>query len=86
MQEEIKEIRTVRITSKGQISIPSAVRARAGFEEGAKINIVAYDDRVELRPMKREKISEAMIAMLASEKTFAKNWLSKEDEEAWKDL
>ncbi|MEK6844419.1 MAG: AbrB/MazE/SpoVT family DNA-binding domain-containing protein [Nanoarchaeota archaeon] len=86
MQEEIKEIRTVRITSKGQISIPSAVRAKAGFEEGAKINIVAYDDRVELRPMKKEKITDAMMAMLASEKVLAKNWLSKEDEEAWKDL
>jgi len=86
MQEEIREIRTVKITRKGQVSIPSAVRARAGFEEGAKINVVAYDDRIELRPMKKEKLSEAMIAMLASEKAFAKNWLSKEDEEAWKDL
>ena len=86
MQEEIREIRTVKITRKGQVSIPSAVRARAGFEEGAKINIVAYDDRVELRPMKKEKLSDAMLAMLASEKAFAKNWLSKEDEEAWKDL
>ncbi len=86
MQEEIKDIRTVKITSKGQISIPSAVRARAGFEEGAKVNVISYDDRVELRPMKKEKISEAMMAMLASEKAFAKNWLSKEDEEAWKDL
>ncbi len=86
MQEEIRDIRTVKITSKGQISIPSAVRARAGFEEGAKVNVISYDDRVELRPMKKEKISEAMMAMLASEKAFAKNWLSKEDEEAWKDL
>ena len=86
MQEEIKEIRTVRITSKGQISIPSVVRARAGFEEGAKINVVAYDNRVELRPMKKEKMSDAMMAMLASEQVLAKNWLSKEDEEAWKDL
>jgi AbrB family looped-hinge helix DNA binding protein len=86
MQEEIREIRTVKITRKGQVSIPSAVRARAGFEEGAKINVVAYDDRVELRPMKKEKLSEAMMVMLASEKAFAKNWLSKEDEEAWKDL
>jgi len=86
MQEEIREIRTVKITRKGQISIPSAVRARAGFEEGAKVNVIAYDDRVELRPMKKEKLSDAMVAMLASEKAFAKNWLSKEDEEAWKDL
>ncbi len=86
MQEEIKEIRTVKITSKGQISIPSAVRARAGFKEGTKISVVAYDDRVELRPMKKEKISDAMMAMLVSERVLAKNWLSKEDEEAWKDL
>jgi len=86
MQEEIREIRTVKITRKGQISIPSAVRARAGFEEGAKVNVIAYDDRVELRPMKKEKLTDGMMAMLASEKAFAKNWLSKEDEEAWKDL
>jgi len=86
MQEEIKDIRTVKITSKGQISIPSVVRARAGFEEGAKVNVISYDDRVELRPMKKEKLSDAVMAMLASEKAFAKNWLSKEDEEAWKDL
>ena len=86
MQEEIKDIRTVKITSKGQISIPSVVIARAGFEEGAKVNVISYDDRVELRPMKKEKLSDAMMAMLASEKAFAKNWLSKEDEEAWKDL
>jgi len=86
MQEEIKEIRTVRITSKGQISIPSIVRAKSGFKEGARINVVAYEDRVELRLMEKEKMSDAMMAMLASEKVLAKNWLSKEDEEAWKDL
>ena len=86
MQEEIKEIRTVRITRKGQISIPAAVRAGAGFKEGAQINIIAYNNRVELRPMKEYKSSDAMLAMLASEKALAKNWLSKEDEEAWKDL
>lgn len=86
MQEEIKEIRTVRITSKGQISIPSAVRARAGFEEGAKVNVIAYGDRVELRPMKKEKISEAMMGYIMSEEALAKNWDTPEEDEAWKDL
>ena len=86
MQEEIKEIRTVRITSKGQISIPSAVRARAGFEEGAKVSVVAYDDRVELRPMKKEKISEAMMCYIMSEETLATNWDTPEEDEVWKDL
>jgi len=86
MQEEIREIRTVKITRKGQISIPSAVRARAGFEEGAKVNVISYDDRVELRPMKKNKISEAMMGYIMSEEALAKNWDTPEEDEAWKDL
>lgn len=86
MQEEIKEIRTVKITRKGQISIPSAVRARVGFEEGAKISVVAYNDRVELRPLKKEKISDAMIAAIMSEDVLAEAWDTPEEDEAWKDL
>ena len=86
MQEEIKEIRTVRITSKGQISIPSAVRTRAGFEEGAKINVIAYDDRVELRPMKKEKLSDAMMCAIMSEEALTEAWDTPEEDEAWKDL
>jgi len=86
MQEEIRDIRTVKITSKGQISIPSAVRARAGFEEGAKVNVISYEDRVELRPMKKEKPSEALMCYILSEEALAKNWDTPEEDEAWKDL
>ena len=31
-------------------------------------------------------MSDAMFATIISEKALAKSWLSKEDEEAWKDL
>ena len=86
MQEEIREIRTVKITQKGQISIPSAVRSRAGFEEGAKVNVIAYDDRVELRPMKNKKLSEAMMCYIMSEAAWTKNWDTPEEDEAWKNL
>jgi len=86
MNEEIKDIRTVMITEKGQICIPNIARNLAGFKEGTKISIIVYTDRVELRPLKKENMSEALLCMLASEKALAKNWLSKEDEEAWKDL
>jgi len=85
MEQEIKEIRTIKITEKGQICIPREARDMAGFEEGSKINLIVYSDKVELRPMKKG-MSDAMMAMLASENALAKNWLSKEDEEAWKDL
>ena len=86
MQEEIKDIRTVKITRKGQISIPSTIRARAGFEEGSKVNVISYDDRVELRPMKKEKMSEAMLCAIMSEEALAKNWDTPEEDEAWKNL
>lgn len=86
MKDEIKDIRTATITEKGQICIPNAARNLAGFKEGTKVSIVVYTDRVELRPMKKEKMNDALMCMLMSEEALAKNWLSKEDEEAWKDL
>jgi hypothetical protein len=48
--------------------------------------VVVYADRVELKPFQKEKLNDALMCMLASEESLAKNWLSKEDEEAWKDL
>ena len=81
---EIMEIKTATMTEKGQICIPQEARALAGFKKGAKIGIIVYADRVELRPMKQ--MSNAMAAMLSSEKALAKNWMSKEDEKAWKNL
>lgn len=86
MQQEIKDIRTATITGKGQISIPSIARQLAGFKEGTKISVVVYADKVELRPFQKEKLNDALMCMLASEEALAKNWMSKEDEEAWKDL
>jgi len=86
MNEEIKDIRTATITQKGQICIPNIARNLAGFKEGTKISVIVYSDRVELKPLKNENVNEALLCMLASEEVLAKNWLSKEDEEAWKDL
>ena len=78
------QIRSVRITGKGQISIPKEIRNIKGFKVGSKIAILAFNDRVELRPMK--DISERIGCMIASERVLEKDWNSKEDEEAWKDL
>lgn len=78
------EMKSATITEKGQIAIPKHIRDIEGFKKGSKIAILAFEDRVELRPMKQ--ISEKMFSALASEKVLAKDWLSKEDEEAWKNL
>jgi len=78
------EMKTAKITEKGQIVIPKDIRKLEGFEEGEKIAILAFEDRVELRPLKQ--FSERMFTALASERALAKDWLSKEDEVAWKNL
>ncbi len=81
--QEIKEIKTVKITDKGQICIPNIARLN-GFKEGSKVSIIVYSNKIELRPL--SKISTVMAAMLASEKVLAREWNTKEEDEAWKDL
>ena len=78
------EMKSVTITKKGQIAIPKDIREIEGFTEGSKVAILAYEDRIKLRPLKQ--VNERMFTALSSEKVLAKDWLNKEDEEAWKDL
>jgi len=80
----LMEIKTVKITEKGQIAIPKDIRELEGFEEGDKVAILAFEDRIELRSLKQ--FNERMFTALASEKTLAKDWLSTEDEVAFKNL
>ncbi len=77
-------MKSARITSKGQIAIPKDMREIEGFKEGDKISILAFDNRLELRSFKQ--FNEKMLTAIASEKSLAKDWLSKEDEKAWKHL
>lgn len=77
-------LKSIAITKKGQIAIPKDIRNLEGFKEGTKIAILAFENRVELIPL--EQVTEKLSTVLASEKSLAKDWLSKEDEEAWKDL
>ena len=84
-------MRTATITEKGQIAIPKDMRETKGFEQGDKIAIISYHDRIELRPLeqisrKLDFSNESIMTALASEKSLAKDWLSKEEDEAWKNL
>ena len=64
MQEEIKDIRTATLTSKGQICIPNVARNIVGFKEGTKISIIVYADRVELKPIKKEELKGEFVIAL----------------------
>ena len=83
------EIKTAKITEKGQIAIPKDIREIEGFKEGSKIAVLAYSDHIELRPLSKIKkldLKEGIITALLSEKSLAKEWNTKEEDEAWKDL
>jgi AbrB family looped-hinge helix DNA binding protein len=80
----ILEIRSATITEKGQIAIPKESRNIKGFKVGARVAIISFKDHIELRPLKQ--VSDSMLGALASERSLAKDWNSKEDDEAWKRL
>ncbi len=75
------QVKSATITEKGQIAIPKDIRHIKGFGEGSKIAILAYDDHVELRPMKQ--ISIKMEPALASEKVLSKDWNTPQEDKAW---
>ena len=88
--EELIEIKTAKITEKGQIAIPKDIRQKKGFKEGEKVAILAYKDHMEIRPINQIKnlnfSKEGIQTALLSEKSLAKEWLTKEEDEAWKNL
>jgi len=77
-------MKSVTITEKGQIAIPKELRKNKEFKNGNKLVVLSFEDRIELRPMK--KFSESMQNTLLSEKVLAKEWLTKEEDKAWKNL
>ena len=86
----LKELKTVKITSKGQIAIPKDTRKIEGFKEGSTIALLAFDDHVEIRPLnyikKAELSKESILSYVMSESSLAKDWLTEEEDEAWKNL
>ena len=85
------EIATTKLSSRGQIVIPSEMRA--GFKEGDEFVIIRKGDDLIIR--KEEKAKKLLadiefdwsdVKFLADEKLLAEARLSPEDEEAWKDL
>lgn len=78
------EIKSATITEKGQIAIPKDIRKTKGFKTGSKVAVLAFEDRIELRPM--DQLSERMSTAIASEKVLAKTWLTKKEDKAWKHL
>ncbi len=71
------QIEITRVSSRGQIVIP--INMRGDLKEGDKLLIIRKGDEIILKKPNKI-ISETA---LLSEKAFAENWLSPEDEKAF---
>lgn len=71
------QIDTTKMSSRGQVVIP--LEMRKDIKEGEKLIIIKKDNEIILK----KSISD--LALL-SEESFAETWLTKKEDEAWKDL
>jgi len=70
-------IDTTKMSSRGQVVIP--LEMRKDIKEGDKLIVIKKDNEIILKKSIPENA-------LWSEKSLAKNWLNKEEDEIWKDL
>lgn len=49
------ELKTVTISSKGQIALPNAFRSQAGFHEGDKVMLIEKEGRIEIIPAENDE-------------------------------
>ncbi len=70
-----------RITSKGQITIPKAVRSALGLTEGDLVSFALDHDQATLR-----RVAQPSEAALSSVGTDLTEWASPADEDAYRDL
>jgi len=71
-----------RLTSKGQATIPSAIRKQLHLRSGDRIAFKVLDDRVEIS--RAEPIDIEF--MRSQENNLATEWLADEDEAAYGEL
>jgi AbrB family looped-hinge helix DNA binding protein len=70
-------IDTTKMSSRGQVVIPLDIRK--DIKEGEKLIVIRKGNEIILK----KSIPETA---LWSEKSLAKTWLNKKEDEAWKDL
>lgn len=80
----MEQIKTVKISDKGQISIPKDIREELNLKEGETLILITDGEKIILekkdRLMKKLKISEGKGTMLMSEHVLRKDWDNEYDE------
>ena len=81
----MKDIKTIKLSDKGQISIPKEIREGMHLKKGDKLVLMAKGEQLVLQKvdlfLKKIGIEEELIGtMLISEETLKKDWDNKYDE------
>ena len=80
----MESVKTVKISDKGQISIPKDIRKRLNLKEGETLVMITDGKRIVLekpeRVIKKIKSGEGEKTMLMSEHALKKDWDNEYDE------
>ena len=76
------ETKIIRVTDKGQISLPVKMRDELDIAQGDELIIVKSDDSIIIKKLKKEDFSDLL---KHSEKVAKKLWSGKEDD-VWDSL
>ena len=79
------QVEIITVSNKGQVVLPKKVREKMRIEKGSRLLLVEKEGKVTLSKLDT-LMKDKSFTLLASEKSLAKDWLSKEEEEAWKGL
>ncbi|MBI5554007.1 MAG: AbrB/MazE/SpoVT family DNA-binding domain-containing protein [Candidatus Diapherotrites archaeon] len=84
------QIEIITVSRKGQVVLPKNVREHMHISQGSKLLLIQKDNQLTLSKIdsliEEEQNQEKNATAFASEKALAKDWLSKEEDEAWKSL
>lgn len=76
------ETKIIKVTDKGQISLPVGIRDSMNIEYGDELLITRANDVIIMKKVKKEDFSDLL---KHSEKTAKKLWDNKEDE-VWNEV
>ena len=84
------QVEIITVSKKGQVVLPKKVREELSIVSGSKLFLVQRNGELTLKKvetlLEKEEDEDKLFTVLASEKSLAKDWLSKEEDKAWKDL
>lgn len=81
----MSEVAIVTVSEKGQIVLPKKMRDTLKIHEGSRLWLEEKNDRIEIIKLDSSAM-DANAPFFLSHRSLAKDWFSKEDEEAWKNL